>query len=52
MHCGMHREALVVKCMPEQFKLVLQEAIEEVIFIKPRAIQSRLFTKLFSEMGR
>lgn len=37
--------------MPEQFKLVLQEAIKEVIFIISRALQSRLFTKLCSEMG-
>lgn len=34
-----------------QFKLVLQEAIKVVNFIKSRALQSRLFTKLCSEMG-
>jgi hypothetical protein len=33
--------------MPEPFKLVLQEAIKVVNFIKSRALQSRLFTKLF-----
>jgi hypothetical protein len=51
IHCSIHREALVVKRMPEQFKLVLQEAIKVVNFIKSRALQSRLFTKLCSEMG-
>jgi len=51
IHCSIHWEALVVKRMPEQFKLVLQEAIKVVNFIKSRALQSRLFTKLCSEMG-
>jgi len=37
--------------MPEPFKLVFQEAIKVVNFIKSRALQSRLFTKLCSEMG-
>ncbi|KAL4130632.1 hypothetical protein QTP88_008053 [Uroleucon formosanum] len=51
IHCSIHREALIVKRMPEQFKLILQEAIKVVNFIKSRALQSRLFTKLYSEMG-
>ncbi|XP_050066008.1 zinc finger BED domain-containing protein 5-like [Aphis gossypii] len=51
IHCSIHREALVVKRIPEQFKLVLQETIKVVNFIKSRALQSRLFTKLCSEMG-
>ncbi|XP_060845984.1 zinc finger BED domain-containing protein 5-like [Rhopalosiphum padi] len=51
IHCSIHREALVVKRMPEPFKLVLQEIIKVVKFIKSRALQSRLFTKLCSEMG-
>lgn len=37
--------------MPELFKLVLQEVIKVVNFIKYRALQSRLSTQLCSEMG-
>ncbi|XP_031330321.1 zinc finger BED domain-containing protein 5-like [Photinus pyralis] len=51
MHCNIHRQALAVKCMPEQFKHVLQETIKVVNFIKSRALNSRLFSKLCSEMG-
>lgn len=50
-HCSIHREALVAKRMPDQFKHVLHEAIKIVNFIKSRALNSRLFSKLCSEMG-
>ncbi|XP_072378039.1 zinc finger BED domain-containing protein 5-like [Diabrotica undecimpunctata] len=51
MHCSIHRQALAVKRMPEQFKNVLQDAIKVVNFIKSRALNSRLFSNLCSEMG-
>lgn len=52
IHCSIHREALVVKRMPEHFKLVLKEAVKVVNFIKSCALQSRLFSKLCSEFGK
>lgn len=50
-HCSIHREALATKQIPDQFKTVLQEAVKIVNFIKSRALNSRLFSKLCSEMG-
>ncbi|XP_072380827.1 zinc finger BED domain-containing protein 5-like [Diabrotica undecimpunctata] len=51
MYCSIHRQVLAVKLMPEQFKNVLQDAIKVVNFIKSRALNSRLFSNLCSEMG-
>lgn len=51
IQCSIYKKALVVKHMSEQFKLVLQEVIKVVNFIKFRALQSRLFKKLCFEMG-
>lgn len=50
-HCNIHREALAAKQIPDQFKRVLQEAVKVVNFIKSRALNSRLFSTLCSEMG-
>lgn len=48
IHCSIHWEALAAKRMPENFKTVLNEVVN---FIKSRALNSRLFSKLCSEMG-
>lgn len=50
-HCVIHREALCIKRMPKNFEKVLREAIKVVNFIKSRALNSRLFSLLCSDMG-
>src|SRR6218665_426279 len=48
-HCTIHRQALMVKTMPDEFKNVLNEVITAVNFIKSNALNSRLFTELCKE---
>ena len=50
-HCSLHREALVSKALPDDFKTVLNTAVKVVNFIKTRPLQARLFSKLCNEMG-
>ena len=51
VHCSLHREALAAKGMPENCKIVLDQAVKVVNFIKFRALNSRLFSILCEEMG-
>ncbi|XP_028314934.1 zinc finger BED domain-containing protein 5 [Gouania willdenowi] len=51
VHCSIHREALATKTMPANLKMVLDEAVKTVNFIKSRPLQSRLFGILCAEMG-
>src|SRR6218665_282241 len=44
--CTIHRQALMVKTMPDEFKNVLNEVITAVNFIKSNALNSRLFSQL------
>lgn len=50
-HCSLHREALVSKALPDDFKTVLNTAVKIVNYIKTRPLQARLFRKLCEEMG-
>src|ERR1044072_8654339 len=49
-HCFLHREVLVSKISQEELKLVLQQVVEIVNYIKSRPLQSRLFEQLCKEM--
>uniref|UniRef100_A0A8C4X858 HAT C-terminal dimerisation domain-containing protein n=1 Tax=Erpetoichthys calabaricus TaxID=27687 RepID=A0A8C4X858_ERPCA len=50
-HCSLHREALVSKALPNDFKTVLNTAVKIVNYIKTKPLQARLFQKLCEEMG-
>ena len=50
-HCSIHREALACKAMPATLKTVLDQSVKVVNFIKARALNSRLFSIICSEMG-
>lgn len=51
-HCIVHQEALVLKILHADLKLVLDEAMRTVNFINFHPLQLRLFAKLCLEMGR
>ena len=48
-HCTIHRQALMVKTMPDEFKNVLNGVITAVNFIKSNGLNSRLFAELCKE---
>ena len=48
-HCTIHRQAPMVKTMPEELKSVLNDVIKAVNFIKANALNSRLFRDLCKE---
>uniref|UniRef100_A0A674KES1 BED-type domain-containing protein n=1 Tax=Terrapene triunguis TaxID=2587831 RepID=A0A674KES1_9SAUR len=50
-HCVLHRQALAVKKIPASLKIVLDEAVQIINFVKSRPLQSRLFKMLCEEMG-
>ena len=50
-HCILHRQALVARNIPLPLKLVLDDAVKIVNFVKTRPLQSRLFKILCNEMG-
>jgi len=45
-HCCIHREAIVSKKIPIQLKIVLDEAVKIVNFIKAKSLNSRMFEQL------
>ncbi|KAF0697584.1 zinc finger BED domain-containing protein 5-like, partial [Aphis craccivora] len=49
-HCCIHRQSLASKNLPGQLKLVLNEAIKLVNFIKARSTNSRIFKALYENM--
>lgn len=51
IHCSIHRQALAAKGMPDELRQILNDAVKVVNFIKSRALNSRLFRLLCSEMG-
>ncbi|XP_072379451.1 zinc finger BED domain-containing protein 5-like [Diabrotica undecimpunctata] len=51
IHCCVHREALVAKTLPEPLQKVLNEVVQIVNYIKPRPLQSRLFSLLCKEIS-
>ncbi|XP_017794405.1 PREDICTED: zinc finger BED domain-containing protein 5-like [Habropoda laboriosa] len=50
-HCCLHRQALAVKKMPEELKVVLNDCVKIVNFIKSRPLNARIFTLLCENMG-
>ena len=48
-HCIIHRQALMVKTMPDELSHVLDKLIKTVNFIKANALNSRLFAELCKE---
>ena len=48
-HCILHRQALMVKTMPDKLSCVLTTVIKAVNFIKANALNSRLFQELRKE---
>ena len=50
MHCLIHRQALASKTFSESLQDVLYTVIKTVNFVKNRALNTRLFRKLCSEM--
>ncbi|GFV88733.1 zinc finger BED domain-containing protein 5 [Trichonephila clavipes] len=50
-HCILHRQALAIKQMPSNLKLVMDEAVKIINFIKSRQLQSRLFSLLCENYG-
>lgn len=50
-HCIVHQEALTLKILHADLKLVLDEAIRTVNFINFHPLQLRLFAMLCAEMG-
>lgn len=50
-HCCIHREALMVKNLPEELLNTMNECIKIINIIKSRALNSRIFRILCAEMG-
>lgn len=50
-HCCIHREALMVKNLPEELLNTMNQCIKIVNIIKSRALNSRMFEILCAEMG-
>lgn len=50
-HCVLHREALAAKNLPDELKVVLDESVKIVNFIKTRPQKSREFKIISHEMG-
>ncbi|GFX15365.1 SCAN domain-containing protein 3 [Trichonephila clavipes] len=48
--CFLHREALVTKFLPSDLKIVLEQCVKMVNYIKSRPLKSRLFSKLCQAM--
>ena len=49
-HCFLHREALVTKYLASELKIVLEQCIKMINYIKSRPLRSRLFHKLCQAM--
>lgn len=49
-HCCIHRQSLACKNLPTDLKLVLDDAVKIVNFIKKQALNSRIFKCLCEEM--
>ena len=49
-HCFFHREALVTKYLPSELKIVLEQCVKMINYIKSRPLKSRLFGKLCQAM--
>jgi hypothetical protein len=50
-HCMLHREALASMHLPPSLKVVMEEVVKLVNYIKTRPLKSRLFSELCEDMG-
>ena len=50
-HCIIHRYSLGSKSLPGNLKLVFEDVLKIVNFIKSRDVNSRIFKELCKEMG-
>ncbi|KAF2356765.1 hypothetical protein FHG87_012478, partial [Trinorchestia longiramus] len=50
-HCIIHRYSLGSKSLPGNLKLVFEDVLKIVNFIKSRVVNSRIFKELCKEMG-
>jgi len=46
----LHREVLVTKYLPSELKIVLEQCVKMINYIKSRLLKSRLFSKLCQAM--
>jgi hypothetical protein len=51
IRCLLHRENLATKEMQPELHSILNDAIQNVNFIKSRALNSRMYRKMCEEMG-
>lgn len=50
-HCVLHRHALATMKMSHELKIVLDQAVQIVNYVKSRPLQSRLFKKACEDVG-
>jgi hypothetical protein len=51
MNCSIHRQAVILKCMPEGLKSVLDSVVKSVNFVKVYPTNTRIFGVLCKKMG-
>ena len=51
LHCILHRYALVTKIISALLKVVLDDAVQVIDFLKTRPVQSRVSKALCEDMG-
>ena len=49
-HCFLHREAVVKKYLPSELKIVQEQCVKIINYIKSRSLKSCLFSKLCQAM--
>ena len=49
-HCFLHRKELVTKYLPPELKIVLEQCVKKINYIKSRSLKSHLFSKLCHAM--
>ena len=49
-HCMIHRQVLATKTLPQEFQDIMKSVVSVVNFVKTSASNSRLFSKLCSEL--
>ena len=50
-YCCIHREALMIKYLPQELSKTMSDCIEIVNLIIAQALNSRIFSILYEEMG-
>ena len=49
-HCMIHRQVLATQTLPHEFQEIMKNVVSAVNFVKASALNSRLFSKLCSEL--